>query len=435
MIDNTTVTPAASVPGDMAAFAAEAEDKGDQPTHQQNIAQEAIAARNVAPPSAKALADLKVAGALPHGFLYIGDQHLSVESPGRRRPGYIGEIMRKIAQAIHIANQERLVPLFGGDLFDEPSPEGMTPFVTALNRILATATFPAIFVPGNHDKSGVVLSDSDLLSNIATGGLAKVANANGPAAIYTMDDGRTVLVGVTPFGMAIPNDLTRWAETVDGVVWLTHHDLAFNGAYPGATELFQIPGCDVVLNGHMHGYRDPVLVGDTIWCNFGSICRQSIDMIGETPSVVAVTPADGPEAGGGNLPMDFAFTRHILKHAPAEEVFDLTGRNVNAATITADDIISPSAFVAEMGDDIGGAVRRSDSGEIIRDHINQRMAEWAVAPLVRCEVNNLLHMVVNDIDMAAHLLDDLPGEAAAREADYASAPADAREQDALAAPG
>ncbi len=432
--DEKILRPSSTVPEEMVRSANQAAVQAGQDLGN-SLAQEALAARHVPAPSAKVAASLRVDGARPRGFVYIGDQHLSVESPGRRRPGYIGEIMRKIAQAIHIANHERAVPLFGGDLFDEPSPEGMTPFITALNRILATAMFTPIFVPGNHDKSGVVLSDSDLLSNVATGGLAKVANTNGPAAIYTMEDGRTVLVGVTPYGMAIPGDLTRWAETVDGVVWLTHHDLAFNGAYPGATELFPIPGCDVVMNGHMHGYQDPVMVGDTVWCNFGSICRQSIDMMGETPSVVMVAPEAVSDAGAGRSPMNFAFTRHLLKFMPAEEAFDLTGRNVTAARITADDIIAPSAFVAEMGEDIGGGVRQSDSGAIIRDHINERMAAWKSPPMVRCEVNNLLNMVVNDIDGATHLLDELPGEAAARQADRPEMPMDAPERDSLPAPG
>jgi hypothetical protein len=76
--------------------------------------------------------------------------------------------------------------------------------------------------------------------------------------------------------------------------WITHHDLAFEGAYPGATHLFEIMGCDLVINGHMHLTKPPIQKGATTWFNPGNITRQSKDTAGHIPSVWEVLDTKQP---------------------------------------------------------------------------------------------------------------------------------------------
>jgi len=90
---------------------------------------------------------------------------------------------------------------------------------------------------------------------------------------------------MTPHGAEIPNTIE--AAAGETVVLVTHHDLAFQGAYPGAAPLKQIAGCQMVVNGHMHKTTPSVPIGTTVWHNPGNITRLSVDCLDHVPSVWA----------------------------------------------------------------------------------------------------------------------------------------------------
>lgn len=330
-----------------------------------------------------------------NGFLNIGDQHLSFTPPGHRKPGYAGQVLRKIAAAIEICNKQNLVPLFAGDMFDSPVENSET-IKTILQEILKKSNNMPITNVGNHDKKSNKLAKSDTLSVIGAGQTIKVIDkltVPGEELLYNVN-GKIVAVGFSPYGTDIPDDLSHFDNGADRWIWMTHHDLAFEGVYPGAIEPFPIKKCDLVLNGHMHMYKDPVVYGGTVWCNFGSIARTSRDLVNEIPSVFEVTP--DMDNGG------FKFTRHRLPFLPPEEAFNMVGRQVDAVRITADDLRSlnqpenmappeqGSVFVASLAAEMAPGQMKTGSGQLIRDEFSEYMDKWKTPIVVKAEIEGLL---------------------------------------------
>src|SRR3546814_10486496 len=96
-----------------------------------------------------------------------------------------------------------------------------------------------IILVGNHDKRHAVLTDGDTLASIGEAGVATVVTQSGPIAEIIVG-GRRLGLGGTPHGQDIPGDVSHCFPDADAVTWLTHHDIAFDGSYPGARAPFEI---------------------------------------------------------------------------------------------------------------------------------------------------------------------------------------------------
>ncbi|MDE2343676.1 MAG: hypothetical protein KGL63_09865 [Betaproteobacteria bacterium] len=321
-----------------------------------------------------------------NGFLNIGDQHLAWDDkrPSRRAEGYWRHVMVKINHSIEIANERRLIPLFLGDLFHVATGNEDT-LKSVLLGILARSWAKPVFNVGNHDKKGEKLSAADSLSVIAKSDRALVMVNPGLAGVYDVN-GVLVAVGASPYGAPIPHSVEGVGGDVGFRIWMTHHDMAFAGSYPGSIEPHPIKGCDVVLNGHMHLYRDPARYGGTIWCNFGSIARTSIDAINETPSAFEVVPGPGHTV---------EFFRHALPHPPASACFSMVDRIIEASPVEIQ-AMDRGAFVEMLRDDLGGGVRQSHTGHMMRDEISSRMEAWSTPGAVQAEILSLHDEVISE---------------------------------------
>lgn len=342
-----------------------------------------------------------------NGFLAIGDQHLTSSAPERRRRGYAGAILRKIDAAIQIANEYGYMPLFEGDLFHQPVEEEER-IKAILFDILRRSWITPIGNTGNHDKRGQRLAKSDSLAVVGSSGLLDVVSRRtgaGEAFLFEVD-GKIVSVGLSPYGTDIPDDLSFLNDGADKRIWMTHHDIGFAGAYPGAIEPFPIAGCDVVLNGHMHLYRDPVFHGDTAWCNFGAIARTAVDAYDEVPCVYGVL--NDPEGG-------FSFERHQLPHMAPAEAFDMTGRHARAIQVRhdtgADQAIpdgpmtdteeallaaeQPGEFATALREEVDARTEQSQSGHIMRETIENYLTGWRIAKPVAQEILSVFDETVD----------------------------------------
>ena len=311
------------------------------------------------------------------GLLFIGDPHLWSFKPGRRRDASFQKtVLGKIAQAVKISNERRLWPIFLGDLFHAPD-DNDTAMLVQLARVLQQFQFKPVSLEGNHDKNDLALGEDNPLTLLGETGQIEIIGKSGAWArlVLEHEDGRRhdVLVGGSPYGHPLP---TSFEEAfgqgrppgVDTALWLTHEDLAFEGSYPGALPIQPIPGLDIVVNGHMHATKTPVLAEATAYYNPGNITRMSIDLAEHVPAVWEWTPFDNPgmpSATGQRVP---ALIQHVLEHAPATEAFDFQGHHTRQATLVkATDVDQGSLFVRIMQSEEGN--RRTDDATYARESL------------------------------------------------------------------
>jgi DNA repair exonuclease SbcCD nuclease subunit len=213
------------------------------------------------------------------GLLCIGDPHVASRVPGFRKDDYPQAILAKLTWALHYAAEQGLLPVILGDLFHWPRDNTNRLLVRLLELFEGTV----LGITGNHDCKGNELEADDALSVLWAAGRLRLLERSGPWCGCM--GGRAVIVGGTAWRQPLPTRIDArsvvvWSETMSQqataplVIWLVHHDVRFPG-YPGASEFdpHEIPGVDIVVNGHIHRPLADVLTGTTTWVNPGSIAR------------------------------------------------------------------------------------------------------------------------------------------------------------------
>lgn len=312
------------------------------------------------------------------GLLVIGDPHVSSRRPGRRKDAqWPVAVLAKLERCVAIANERQLAVVILGDLFDRPV-ETDEALKNQLIRTLKGFRRRPIVNVGNHDIQHTVLTDSDTLALLGLCDVVDVVAASAPVADLRMGEHR-LGIGMTPYGQAIPTDVRGSFAGVDLHVWFTHHDIAFDGGYPGAVPPFAVEGCDLLINGHIHKSQKPVLAGRTRWMNPGNITRQSVDLVDHVPRAWIL-------GGSGELE---------AQELPFEaNVFDLTGRVVDAAEGSAVAREIESAFVTLLRSESATELKRSGDGSIVRDEIEARFEQDNTPNAVRAIVRSLLSEAV-----------------------------------------
>jgi predicted phosphodiesterase len=312
------------------------------------------------------------------GLLVIGDPHVGSRRPGRRKDvQWPLPVLAKLERCVAIANDRQLAVVILGDLFDRPV-EPDEALKNQLIRTLKGFRHRPIVNVGNHDIQHTTLTDGDTLALLGLCDIVDVVATSAPVVEFHIGERRLGL-GATPFGQEIPTDVRGSFSGVDLQAWFTHHDIAFDGGYPGAVPPFAIQGCDLLVNGHIHKTQKAVVAGRTRWMNPGNITRQSVDLLDHVPRAWILD-------GNGELE---------AQALPFESnVFDLTGRLIDAAdgSVVAREI--ESAFVTLLQAESPTELRRSGDGSIVRDEIEAKFAQDNTSDAVRAVVSSLLREAV-----------------------------------------
>jgi len=313
-----------------------------------------------------------------NGLLVIGDPHVGSRRPGRRKDAVWPQaVLAKLERCVALANERGLAPVILGDLFDRPV-EPDEALKNQLIRILKGFRHRPLVNVGNHDIQHMTLTDSDTLALLGLCDVVDVVSASAPVAEFHIGT-RSIGVGMTPYGQTIPTDARGCFTGVDLHAWFTHHDIAFDGGYPGAVPPFAVEGCDVLVNGHIHRTQKAVMAGRTRWLNPGNINRQSVDLADHVPRAWILDAAGELEA-------------QELPHE--SNVFDLTGRIVEAADGGAVAREVESAFVTLLQAESSTELKRSGDGSIVRDEIEAKFAADDTPEAVRAIVRSLLNEAV-----------------------------------------
>ncbi len=206
------------------------------------------------------------------GLLLIGDPHLEGRTPGFRKDEYAETILEKLQWCLNYARKESLLPVILGDLFERPrdNPNWL------IGRLLKMFDGEILGIYGNHDVhyNPELTPDDSLSLLVSAGRLQLVCEQPWQGNI----NGRPVVVGGSSYRQKIPREFD--VELVDSeqtplVVWLTHHDILIPGYDEGRLKPFEIPGVDLLVNGHIHRRLDDVVKGETRWVNPGNISRRT----------------------------------------------------------------------------------------------------------------------------------------------------------------
>nr|WP_250807697.1 metallophosphoesterase [Neorhizobium tomejilense] len=310
------------------------------------------------------------------GLAFIGDPHVCSVKPGykfgrRTDKDYTETILGKLSFIIDHCNEHRLVPVFLGDMYDS-AVEPDEALKTRLLRLLKSSWTQPISNVGNHDMTNQVLTDGDSLKYLEEAGAIRLAVHSGALDTFIVG-GTTIAVGATPYGQDFPTDARLFFPKADTIIWLTHHDLAFDGAYPGAQDLRQIKGCRLAINGHMHIEKPLRKAGDTSWYNPGNIVRQAVDAIEHVPGFTVLTAL-------GRL------QKVVVPHEKG--VFDLTGKlidSISPGEVRKDGEAADvdSVFVNLLQANSSMEMGQTTDGSILMEDINAKFEREQTNPFVQ----------------------------------------------------
>jgi DNA repair exonuclease SbcCD nuclease subunit len=308
------------------------------------------------------------------GLLLIGDPHLEGRQPGFRKDDYPNVILEKLAWSLDYATANRLLPCLLGDLFDKPrdNPNWL------LAKLLDLLRGEVVGLFGNHDCADPELNDNDSLSLLVKAGRLRLIDGEGPW-IGTLG-GRPAVVGGSSYRHKIPDRYDPPAECGDAplVVWLTHHDVLIPGYDEGRIKPREIPGVELLINGHIHRRLEEIRVGGTRWLTPGNISRRSRNDASRehVPAVLRLDVS----------PESYELTYVEVPHQPFEEVFHEAVADAPLGT-------GGSAFVAGLAE---LQARRTDSGAGLLPFLEQNLGQYQ--PAVAAEIMKLAREVIGDGD-------------------------------------
>ena len=309
------------------------------------------------------------------GLLMIGDPHLEGRQPGFRKDDYPQVILDKLAWCLNYARENRLLPVILGDLFEKPrdNPNWM------IVRLLEMLQGEVVGLYGNHDCADPELKDHDSLSLLVKAGRLRLLCEDSPWCGRM--NGRQVVVGGSSYRKPIPKHFACDEDERNGdspplVVWLTHHDLVIPGYDEGRFKPRELPGIDLVINGHIHRRLDEVKTGRTRWITPGNISRRkrSDATRDHVPSVLRINVSA----------TSYELTYVELPHQAFDDVF-------HEVLVDAPDQLPASAFVTGLAE---LQSRRTASGAGLMEFLQSNVTNFE--PAVATEILNLANEVTSN---------------------------------------
>ncbi len=334
----------------------------------------------------------------PRGFLFIGDPHVSSVRPGKRVDDFAASVLGKLAQAARIATERQLVPVILGDLIHRDD-ERSIGLCSRLMLVLQQFPCTPLELDGNHGKREAELVEEDIEFLLQTSGSLQVLQAGCEPREFDFG-GQRVMLHAAAYGTVLPARLPRLAETVN--VLITHHDLAFEGAYPGAAKPFEIPGCAMVVNGHMHKTAPSIDRGETTWHCPGNIEPLSVDVREHKPAVWEWTPENGVVLAPHYLDHDFGCFGVAVK--------SITASGAGEAAAALEEQISsnqtgptpaPSKFAALLAGSQVEDQARTDEAAYLGEDLEAVLADLTASPATAQVLRTLAAAVAKDAADAA----------------------------------
>ena len=325
------------------------------------------------------------------GLLFIGDPHLEARVPGFRKDDYPQVALKKLRWCLDYAKQNELQAILLGDLFQLPQDNPnwlLSAIIETINESIGEP-LPAIY--GNHDVRENSLKPNDSIHILFSGGHLQRLSAETPWRGTV--SGRTTVVGGTVWGESIPAGLPGGGNPAELAVWITHHDILIPGyEESGRVRPKELPGIDLIVNGHIHRRLEPVSKGGTHWITAGNITRRTRSDASRdhVPAVLCLRSAEEDNEEDAHPPVaeKFSFQSQrgqqwvirwlTVPHKPFDSVFhpEVASESTQSE--------QGSGFVADLRE---LTARRTDSGAGLNKFLQQHMEEFE--PIVAKEIMRL----------------------------------------------
>lgn len=346
------------------------------------------------------------------GLMFIGDPHLEARVPGFRKDDFPAVALAKFRWCLRHAKANNLQPFLLGDLFQLPQDNPNWLVSAIIEAISETIDEPLPAIYGNHDVRENSLKTNDSVHILVAAGQLKLLSETDPWT-GTIDGGR-VVVGGTAWGQKLPKSFDRSSTPTDLVCWITHHDILIPGYEEGGRiRPKDLPGIDLVVNGHIHRRLETVSKTSTHWMTPGNITRRSRGDASRlrTPAVLCVTPGTQTEcppaqpSGDDNLTGDKNETRDefvfetddshrwiahwlTIPHEPFDDVFHPEVEQ------DSEDAETQSGFVANLKE---LTARRTETGAGLKQFLEQNVSQFD--PMVAHQIMNLANEAIgSDLD-------------------------------------
>ena len=313
------------------------------------------------------------------GFLFIGDPHLSTRTPGLRKDDYARVILGKLEWCLKTASENQLQSVLLGDLFHFPK-DNSNWMLAELCRLFQI--YRPVGIYGNHDCSVNELQDADSLSILDSAGLFPLLDTAGP--MHTRINGTDVLLGGTSWRCEIPShgpNLTEYGlPDTTRVIWVTHDDLKVSGYEKiGRIKPRELPGIDIVVNGHLHHPVEPTVTEGTRWLVPGNISRikNSEANAHFRPQVLMLRLQDG----------EWDEEMIEVPHESFDEVFYPVARDSTEGTQSLSGVVRGLKELIET---------RTQTGAVLDTFLSQNFEELEVSQEIQDEILDLKKEVLAD---------------------------------------
>lgn len=324
------------------------------------------------------------------GLGFIGDPHVWSKQPGRRLDVCFRQtVIDSLQECIDYCNNQNLVPIILGDLLHDNNESDWLVF-NSLLRVFKSSKNPVWIVVGNHEKTQSVLTDDTMLSGLREAGVINCIEASGPSFVLKVDDNR-FLIGGSAYGFGFPKSIINELVTFgcDSGIWVSHHDLAFDGIYPAPSVLpiEEIDGVCLLVNGHMHKTLPSKQVGKMMAYNPGNITPLSIDAKDHKPAIWHWNPSFNKK-----------IVPHYLKHDP--NCIDLSGTLVESCAMDDEhekgqEILWNSRFASILKERSSEDSRQTDDAVFLKEELVGMFELKKTTLMAKNYINALLGDVLN----------------------------------------
>lgn len=307
------------------------------------------------------------------GLMFIGDPHLEARIPGFRKDDFPQVALGKLRWCLEYAVENRLQPFLLGDLFQLPQDNPnwlISSIIEVISETLA-APLPAIY--GNHDVRENSLKPNDSIHILFASDKLRAVSATKPW--LGMVEGCKTLVGGTTWGDKLPKQAPDEGQLCELTVWMTHHDILIPGYEEGGRiRPKELPGIDLIVNGHVHRRLETVTKGATHWMTPGNITRRTRGDASRAarPAVLCIMPRRADDVQLDEDVFDFSTRAKrswracwvTVPHAAFDDVF-----HPQMESDVADEEAG-SGFIADLR---ALTSRRTDSGAGLAEFLDQHL--------------------------------------------------------------